>query len=341
MSIKSDLSILKVNIQNAKDKLYTNLVDKGVTDITTASTLTEMADSVSGITNGGGSIGVDSRWLELGYDGEPTAIQKNIDIAKDIKNNWDNTITNCSGKYRYKSLLFFPTVDTSNVTDMSSMFEECRCLTKIGDINTSKVTNMKQMFSYCISLTSLDLSNFDTSNVTDMSYMFYQSSGLTSLDVSSFNTSKVTKMNNMFQRCSGLTSLVLSNFDTSNVTNMSSIYCNLNENLKIIGSLSLKNCKERFLGYYQGTSLRRFILKDLGTLETVTNMDFNNCYKWGINNEIITDARQSLVDSLLTYSFDRATAGYSTFTVTLSANSKAVLTEDEIAQITAKGFTIA
>lgn len=62
---------------------------------------------------------------------------------------------------------------------------------------------------------------------------------------------------------------------------------------------------------------------------------------WGINTSAIPEARQSLIDSLITYSFDRAAAGYSNCTIKLSAKTKALLTEEEIAQITAKGFTIA
>ena len=69
MSIKSELSVLKVNIQNAKNKLYTNLVDKGVTDITTASTLDAMADSVSNITVGGGNLKLQlDNNVELSYN---------------------------------------------------------------------------------------------------------------------------------------------------------------------------------------------------------------------------------------------------------------------------------
>ena len=37
--------------------------------------------------------------------------------------------------------------------------------------DTSKVTNMKGMFNECNNLINLDL-NFDTSNVTDMGWMF-------------------------------------------------------------------------------------------------------------------------------------------------------------------------
>ena len=73
----------------------------------------------------------------------------------------------------------------------------------------------------------------------------------------------------------------------------------------------------------------------------MTSVDFSMWHVWGINDETTTDARQSLVDSLLTYSFDRATAGYSTCTITLDYACKKVLTADEKAQITSKGYTIA
>ena len=62
---------------------------------------------------------------------------------------------------------------------------------------------------------------------------------------------------------------------------------------------------------------------------------------WGIANDEVPDARQSLIDSLITYSFDRATAGYSACRIGLASRTKSLLTQDEIAQITAKGYTIA
>lgn len=59
---------------------------------------------------------------------------------------------------------------------------------------------------------------------------------------------------------------------------------------------------------------------------------------WGDGSE---ENRRSLVDSLLTYSYDRAAAGWSAATVALSETVKARLTDEEIAAITAKGYTIA
>ena len=87
--------------------------------------------------------------------------------------------------------------------------------------------------------------------------------------------------------------------------------------------------------------LRYALIKDIGTCTGMTSIDFSHWPVWGVNDETTTDARQSLIDSLLTYSFDRATAGYSTCTISLDGSTKALLTEDEIAQITAKGYTIA
>ena len=116
-------------------------------------------------------------------------------------------------------------LNTSNVTDMFSMFKDCESLTSIDvrNFNTSNVTDMHSMFEGCIKLTTLDVSNFNTSNVTDMHSMF-NNCQLTNIDLSKFNTSKVTNMNSMFCYCWNLTSIDLSRFDTSNVTDMSFMF---------------------------------------------------------------------------------------------------------------------
>ena len=117
-------------------------------------------------------------------------------------------------------------LDTSEVTNMSSMFDSCYDLTNLDlrNFDTSKVTDMSKMFSNSMGLTSLDVSKFDTSKVTDMDGMFTNCSSLISLDVSKFDTSNVTDMNGMFQDCGGLTSLDVSKFDTSQVTNMYAMF---------------------------------------------------------------------------------------------------------------------
>ena len=130
-------------------------------------------------------------------------------------------------------------LDTSNVTDMGTMFEYCTSLSSLdlSSFDTSSVTTMHNMFENCYKLASLDLSGLDTSNVTDMSSMFYFCSSLTSLDVSKFDTSKVTDMYYMFSGCSSLASLDVSHFDTSKVTYMYYMF----QNCTSLSSLDLSS----------------------------------------------------------------------------------------------------
>ena len=129
--------------------------------------------------------------------------------------------------------------NTSNVTDMNSMFYGCSGLTSLDlrNFNTSNVTDMSYMFGGCMGLTSLDVSNFNTSNVTYIYGMFRNCSSLTSLYLSNFNTSNVTDMMQMFDSCNGLTSLDLRSFDTSNVDNMTYMF----NGCRSLTSLDLSN----------------------------------------------------------------------------------------------------
>ena len=72
------------------------------------------------------------------------------------------------------------------------MFENCLKLDLegigINKFDTSKITDMSSMFSNCKNITSLNISNFNTKKVLLMSPMFSGCSNLTSLDLSNFNT---------------------------------------------------------------------------------------------------------------------------------------------------------
>ena len=123
------------------------------------------------------------------------------------------TLTSCDTTFGFNSSITkvtsFP--DTSNVTDMDSMFWNCKNITSINleNFNTSNVTSMIAMFSDCSGLTSLDLSSFDTSNVTNMNYMFRRCSNLQTLNVTGWNVLQVTKYNDMFINCTSLNRLIL------------------------------------------------------------------------------------------------------------------------------------
>jgi len=118
--------------------------------------------------------------------------------------------------------------DTSNVTDMSAVFQGCSSLNSlnISTWDTSQVITMENLFNGVSNITYLDISNFDTSNVTNMSNMFSGCNSLLSesFNISNFDTSNVVNMSGMFNMCQQLTYLGLSHFDVSNVVNMQTMF---------------------------------------------------------------------------------------------------------------------
>ena len=258
-----------------------------------------------------------------------------------------SSVTNMSRMFNY--CINLPSIDlsglnTSKVMDMSYIFSECKKLESIdlSGFSTSAVTNMSGMFNFCRKLTSLNLSNFDTSKVTNMSSMFYNCEKLESVDLSKFNTSAVTNMEEMFggyrydgtEYISGFTSLDLSSFNTSNVTSMNFMF-NYCKKLTFLDLSSFDTSSVTAMNYmFDNCPNLTFLILGPNFFKTpnVTSVDFSSCTKW-TNDTVVT--------SLVTNSYDRATAGLKTMTLQLSANTKAALTDEQKAAITAKGYTIA
>lgn len=152
--------------------------------------------------------------IPIKSDGTPLLDTSNATEMKSMFNN-------CS------SLITIPLINTSNVTNMSNMFCNCTNLTMVPQLDTSKVTNMYRMFWGCNSLTTIPLIN--TSQVTNMEGMFFGCNSLTT--VPQLDTSSATNMRYMFDDCSLLTTIP--QLDTSNATNMECIFAN-NESLTTI-----------------------------------------------------------------------------------------------------------
>ena len=122
--------------------------------------------------------------------------------------------------------------DTSNVTSMNAMFQDCFALTSVGDLsgwNTGNVTDMGWMFYRCLALPTLgNISGWNTSKVTDMTRTFANMGAYIdsiSLNLSGWNTSSVTDMTGMFLG-SAVTELDVSGWDTSKVTSASNMFNN-------------------------------------------------------------------------------------------------------------------
>ena len=157
--------------------------------------------------------------IKLKKDGDKTVIENSDKVKEELKTD--------IGKW---ALFEIKTVDSETYylycSDIESekidclgrgIFETRKVFLSISVLacDTSEVTNMARMFNECFYLKDLTLSNFNTENVTDMSDMFYNCCSLKELDLSSFDTKKCTRMSDMFCGCNKLTKLNLSNFFTS------------------------------------------------------------------------------------------------------------------------------
>ena len=185
------------------------------------------------------------------------------------------------GLTNLKSIEGLANLDTSNVTNMSQMFQDSSNLTELdlSKLNTAKVTDMYGMFYGCSNLKSIDLSSFDTSAVIDMRRMFDGCKEMVNIDVSHFNTSNVTTMSEIFCRCEKLEELDLSNFDTSNVTDVSWMFESCNSLKTIdVSNFNTSNVTDMY-AMFRGCS--NLVSLDLSNFDTskVTDMAsmFNGC----------------------------------------------------------------
>ena len=294
--------------------------------------------------------GGDRDWGEIGYREEPPAIGEYFTYAKNILENWDTNKTSVSFQ-EDKSIAFFPVVDTTNLKSLS--FFNCVCLVYIGDtINLPKLTTAANMFNNCYNLNPP--SYFYLPECQSMSGMFRYCIKIQQISIV---CPKSTSLYNLFAYCSGLKRVDI--LTTDNVTDLSGSFylCSELEHIPVINAKKMERLLNTFYGCSKLTSitlleldsvinltgtftsctlLSFLLITNLGK-SSLTTYDFSEASAWGTGSE---ENRQSLIDSLITHSYDRASNGMDTSTIKLSSNTKALLTEEEIAQITQKGFTI-
>ena len=171
----------------------------------------------------------------------------------------------------YLTTADFSHTDLSGITNMESMFQNCKHLETcvFGEVNSPELKNIKNMFKYCYALRSVDIASLQTDKVTDMSSLFFNCSSLERLDLTGFMTNSVTDMSNMFYSCRKLETLDLSSFDTSNVTNMNSMFCSCNS-LKDIDLTSFNTVKAKDMGgiFQICESLESLDLRNFNTSNT-------------------------------------------------------------------------
>ena len=231
---------------------------------------------------------------------------------------------------------------------LDSLFYECNNLVDLtysGLTIDSNVTNASSCFWNCSQLTAVpDLFNGAQTGLTNLGYMFSGCSNMTTIDLSSWKFGQVTTMYSMFSNCVNVKTIDITGIDTSQMTstsNMDSIFDYCYNLIRVRGAIDLIGMNLTglpSLGYVY--TLTTITYKNLGSNPQITSLDLypDDCYaKWGLGDE---ESKQSFIDSILTYSYDRAANGLPTIELLMRPEQKALLTEEQITAIQAKGYTI-
>lgn len=190
-NIAADNTITLKNAPAAGSTVYVpNSVDFGHEVVLTADYIKQL-----------GQLGVSELYIDSKQNGKVMA----------ANGDWSYAFANRTWKK-----LDLGSLDTSNVTNMTGLFQGATDLVSVGDIdqwNTSNVTDMHGLFAGTNNLTAdngtLDLHDWDTSKVIAMNSMFDGSSSLKKIDVHGWNVSNVIGVNgvgndglDMMFRCS-------------------------------------------------------------------------------------------------------------------------------------------
>ena len=148
-------------------------------------------------------------------------------------------------------------IDTSKITDMSNLFDSY--VNKTPDIkfnfdvskwDVSNVTNMESMFFNCKKF-DCDLSNWDVSNVENMHSMFINCISFEGKGLDKWNVGNVVDMCNIFRNCYNFTGKYIENWDTHNVENIKSAFLdnrNFNADLSKWNISKVKSTLNLFMG---------------------------------------------------------------------------------------------
>ena len=115
---------------------------------------------------GGGGADLSNYFTSTISNGASSSIGGYVNMIKKIPD--DTTVSGTSLNYAFSNFLGteVPLLDTSNVTSMTSMFNDCINLTTIPLLDMSSCTSATNMFSGCTNLANVPLLN--TSNLSRM-----------------------------------------------------------------------------------------------------------------------------------------------------------------------------
>lgn len=255
--------------------------------------------------------------------------------------NFNNMFRN-SGIKRIKGLESLRTdsavyLDNGTKDPFSAMFGVCRNLTdgSFGNLAAWDTSKMKyiSLFKGSESITELHgIETWDTSSVVSLAGFFYGCRVNKTPNLSKWNTENVTNLDG-FLEGNSVTDIDLSSWNVSNVTSIMGFLAGMSS-LQNVNLLGWNLCKvEKISMFDWNTNIKTLKLGErFFSSPYITKVSFKLLDKW---------TNDSVKLSLVTNLYNRKANGLPDLTLVLHANTKKVLTEDDIATITAKGYIIA
>lgn len=217
--------------------------------------------------------------------------------------------------YGCNKLKSIPKIDTSNATDIDDIFSRCDLITEVPELDISKAKNLDGMFQYCYSLKSIPRSILDNCFKPELQYYYqfyyyaftncYRLTELLDLDIANGYTSTSNMFNSTFDYCSSLRRLTFktNEDDTPIVTSMSNQTIDLS---RCVGYFSYSSAAQKYAGDIEWT--------------TKASESFYN--------------RDSMLETI------KSLPVVTKCTIKFKKEQGQLLTEDEIAIATSKGWTV-
>lgn len=301
-------------LEDTKEQIKQAIVAKGVS-VSDEDTFRSYADKIGNIETGGGTgdCSVSACFDDVGYTFVPVYIQEGLETAAQFKAAWnpENTTIDMTG---YEdSTVFFPKIDTSNVTTLQSAFQNTSILVfpnndfpslqednnafketfqnasrlvsiDFGNLGT-KTFLMERTFEDCVNLQRLHVDNESDVKFNLGNYTFYGCASL-SEDTEQCNIFDFFNYENQNLNCTFYNAKIVRDFNFINPTNLSSCFNGaINEDKAItitFNDLTLGKINNYFYSFcrFTNNSNNTITLKLTGnlTLNTYSTSILGNVY---------------------------------------------------------------
>lgn len=193
-------------LEETKEAIKQSIIAKGVS-VSEGDTFRSYADKIETIEDGGGTgdCSVAACFDDVGYTFVPVYIQEGLETAAQFKAAWNPENANIDMTGYEDSTVFFPKIDTSNVTTLSSAFKNTSILVFPNNDFPSLLINNNtffEVFKGASRLVSVDFGNIPNGTY-ELSHTFDGCTNLERLKIN--NTGIVFKLStSTFEGCKSL-----------------------------------------------------------------------------------------------------------------------------------------